>query len=102
MIPRGALLAACVWVLLVMSACRGVPDGSVIFEREGCTLCHRFKDMGSGLDLTEVTSRRSDAWIREQIRSPRRHRPDTGMRSFAHLSRAEIDALVRLLHTGDK
>lgn len=93
----GLLLLA---LLSLVSAC-APPDGLEVFTREGCTLCHHYEDIGHGpVDLTNVTERRSEAWIRDQLRNARLHRPDSGMPSFAHLSRAEVDALLRFLRNG--
>ncbi|MHB8880166.1 MAG: c-type cytochrome [Thermodesulfovibrionales bacterium] len=76
-----------------------LPEGSEIFKREGCITCHSFKGSGgsAGPELTSVTSRRTDSWIRRQIRDPRSNDPSSAMPSFKHLSRKEITALIRYL-----
>lgn len=78
---------------------RDTPDGGEIFRREGCISCHSFKGQGAGAgpELTGVTSRRSDSWIRDQIKDPRLHDPDSRMPAFGHLSRREIRALIAYL-----
>jgi cbb3-type cytochrome oxidase cytochrome c subunit len=79
------------------------PEGAEIFTREGCILCHRHGGIGHGtVDLTNVTERRSEAWIRDQIHDARLHSPDSGMPSFAHLSPQEVDALIRFLRKGPR
>ena len=79
-----------------------LPDGAEIFKREGCINCHSFRGAGgsAGPELTAVTKRRTDAWIRRQIRDPKSHDPGTMMPSFAHLSRKEISALIKHLKQG--
>jgi cbb3-type cytochrome oxidase cytochrome c subunit len=82
-----------------------LPDGAEIFKREGCINCHRFRGAGgsAGPELTAVTKRRTDAWIRRQIRDPKSHNPGTMMPSFNHLSRKETSALIKhLKQDGDK
>ena len=50
-------------------------DGKMLFHKERCIYCHRFKGKGAaiGPDLTGVATRRSDEWIRDQIKNPRLH-----------------------------
>ncbi|MDA8083766.1 MAG: cbb3-type cytochrome c oxidase subunit II [Nitrospiraceae bacterium] len=74
-----------------------LPDGAVIFSEEGCIDCHSFKGRGGSTcpDLTAVTGRRSDSWIRRQINDPRSHNPNSMMPSFSHLSYREISALIQ-------
>ncbi|TAN38476.1 MAG: c-type cytochrome [Nitrospirae bacterium] len=76
-----------------------LPEGSEIFKREGCISCHSFKGSGgsAGPELTSVTSRRTDPWIRRQITDPKSHNPSSAMPSFRHLSRKEVTALIRYL-----
>ena len=88
----GALVFACTPI-----------SGKELFQSEYCPACHIYKGIGKegALDLSEVTSRRSDEWIRQQLEDSRKHRPDTGMPSFAHLSKKQVEALIRFLHTGE-
>ncbi len=83
--------------LIVMFADQ--PDGAEIFKREGCINCHSFKGVGgsAGPELTAVKERRTDAWIRQQIRDSRSHNPATIMPSFSHLSHRDISALIAYL-----
>lgn len=83
--------------LIVMFSDR--PDGAEIFKREGCINCHSFRGTGgsAGPELTAVTKRRTDAWIRRQIRDPKSHNLGTMMPSFTHLSRKEISVLIKYL-----
>jgi mono/diheme cytochrome c family protein len=85
---------------LLASGCAGnARDGAILFERERCIYCHSFKGHGAhvGPDLTEIAKRRSDAWIRDQIRNPRLHHPNPGMPGHEYLSQSQIDALLRYL-----
>ncbi len=70
-----------------------------MFQREFCPACHYFRGLGraDGIDISTVGERRSPRWIREQIINPRSHNPTIGMPSHAHLSRAEVGALVAML-----
>jgi mono/diheme cytochrome c family protein len=75
------------------------PDGSVIFRREGCSGCHSFRGRGGGAgpELTGVTARRTGRWIREEIRNPKSHNPNSRMPEFSHLTEGEIKALIKYL-----
>ncbi|HXX57592.1 MAG TPA: cytochrome c [Thermodesulfovibrionales bacterium] len=85
--------------LVVITAVTGTPDGSILFTRERCINCHTFKGKGAavGPDLTDVTKRRSDEWIRDQIRTPRSHSPNPGMPPHEKLSKRQIKALIKYL-----
>lgn len=74
-------------------------DGKDIFVREGCKGCHMIKGEGGviGPDLTQVTSRRSDDWIYDQIRNSRKHNPESRMPVFDHLKGREIRAVIQYL-----
>jgi cytochrome c2 len=74
-------------------------DGAILFQRERCIYCHRFKGQGAtiGPDLTDVAKRRNDEWLSDQIRAPRLHYADPGMPSHEYLSRKEINDLIKFL-----
>ncbi|VAX26671.1 hypothetical protein MNBD_NITROSPIRAE02-954 [hydrothermal vent metagenome] len=74
-------------------------DGASLFQKEGCINCHRFKGAGGSIcpDLTDVASKRSDAWLRQQIKDPGVNYPDSTMPGFGHLSEKEIQALIDYL-----
>ncbi len=74
-------------------------SGAILFERERCIYCHAFKGEGAkiGPDLTDVTKKRSDEWLRDQIRDPKLHYPNPGMPGHEYLSRKEISALIQYL-----
>jgi len=94
----GAVIAvAIIIVLLEVSA----PDGAELFRTRGCIGCHSFKGRGGaiGPDLTAVTHRRSRGWIRDQIKNPRLHNPNTVMPSFSQLSWREVNALINYLNS---
>jgi cbb3-type cytochrome oxidase cytochrome c subunit len=91
-----AVLLCCLFLITLFY---DIPDGTPIFRREGCINCHSFKGNGgaAGPELTAVTKRRSDSWIRQQIKDPKSHNNGSMMPSFDHLSRKEVTALIRYL-----
>ena len=91
-ILAGAAFLFIVIVIMFMDA----PDGSSIFIREGCINCHSFKGKGgsAGPELTAVAKRRSNSWIRQQLKDPQVHNPGSIMPSFRHLSWIEVTALI--------
>jgi cbb3-type cytochrome oxidase cytochrome c subunit len=91
--------AVIIFILVALITYQTAPDGAEVFVREGCPGCHSFKGhgAGSGPDLTSVTERRSDRWIRRQIKNPRSNAPDSRMPAFDHLSRREINSVIRYL-----
>lgn len=82
---------------LLLGGCAG--KGAKLFVKEGCVKCHSFKGTGGnmGPNLTAVTNRRSDRWIRRQIRNSKRNNPDSRMPEFGHLSELEIRSIVSYL-----
>jgi len=74
-------------------------DGASLFQKEGCINCHRFKGEGGSIcpDLTDVTRKRSDKWIRQQIKDSGVNYPNSTMPGFGHLSEKEIQALIDYL-----
>lgn len=76
-------------------------DGAILFEKERCIYCHMFKGHGAtiGPDLTNVAKRRSDKWLREQIRDPNLHYPNPRMPNHEYLSRKEINDLIEYLRS---
>lgn len=93
-VSRHISLAIALSLLIPALVSCAKPDGARLFDKAGCTTCHRFKGMGQGLDISNVSSGRARGWVREQIVEPRRHRADTGMPGFSHLKSSEIDALT--------
>jgi cytochrome c2 len=73
--------------------------GAILFERERCIYCHKFRGQGAtiGPDLTDVAKRRSDEWLRDQIRDPKLHNPTPGMPGHEYLSTEEINDLIKYL-----
>ena len=94
-------------VLLTMSILSSVivgcavstSDGEILFEKERCIYCHSFKGKGAhiGPDLTDIAKRRSDEWIRDQIRNPKLHYPNPGMPGHESLSRKQINTIIKYL-----
>ncbi len=91
-----AATVAVIFVLLYLFT-QGSPDGAVLFRNQGCINCHSFKGKGGEAcpDLTEVTKRRSDGWIRDQIKDSRKHYPNSRMPNFGNLSYREVSAIIR-------
>ncbi len=87
-------------LLLSFSAC--AKNGRQIMEKEGCFSCHRYKGYGADIcpDLTDVTKRRSDQFIRQQLRDPSKNFTNSKMPSFSYLSDKDIDAIINYLKTG--
>lgn len=85
--------------LLALTALGCSVEGQKVLAGKGCLDCHRFKGVGGSIcpDLTDVTKRRSDVWIRQQIINPSENNPDSKMPGFSELSEREIQALLRYL-----
>ncbi len=92
---------AAVLLIIIFTIIQGFANGEEIFKRQGCINCHSFKGEGGETcpDLTAVTQRRTHSWIRDQIRNPKQHNPNSMMPSFDYLSRGEINAIIRYLKT---
>ena len=82
-----------------LAGCVSADRGREIYTREKCPSCHQFRGEGGSLapDLTAVSARRSDAWLRRQILSPKKNDPDSRMPAYGHLSRSEIRSLLAYL-----
>ncbi len=76
---------------------QGSPNGAELFKNQGCMNCHSFKGKGgeTGPDLTHVARRRSDGWIRDQIKDPKKHNAGSRMPDFGNLSYRQIGAIIR-------
>ena len=97
------LLAAFAATMLIVIACANPKDGRGLFLKVGCTKCHNFKGNGSGIiDLSSVTSRRTDQWIYDQITRPKSHDPNTGMPSFGDLTETEVHSIIGFFHSDGK
>ncbi len=96
------LVIAALAALMALAACSN-KDAKGIFKSE-CVKCHTFKGIGSGIvDLSNVTERRSDIWIKDQIEDARRHDEGSGMPRFRDaLTGAEIDSLIQFFHSNPK
>ena len=87
-------------LLGVVAGCfLNTPDGAMLFKGERCIYCHTFKGQGAkiGPDLTNVTKKRTDQWLRNQIRDPKLHYPNPGMPGHEYLSDREITAIIKYL-----
>ncbi len=97
----GVVVFLCVVVVIGFEIFQSAPDGAAIFRNEGCINCHSFKGQGGELcpDLTAVTQRRTESWIRDQIRNPKQHNPGSMMPSFSQLSGREVSAIIKYLRS---
>ena len=88
-------------VFLLVIAFLFMPHGEALFNEQKCITCHRFKGQGgmAGPDLTDVTKRRSTAWIMRQIKNSRLHNPASRMPAYDHLGYLEIWAIISYLRT---
>ncbi len=84
---------------LITPVAQGGNPGEAAFRAQGCSACHLLDGTGGhvGPDLTHVGARRSTEWIKQQIRDPKSHNPDSIMPSFAKLPKKDIDALAGYL-----
>jgi cbb3-type cytochrome oxidase cytochrome c subunit len=98
------LVLAITMLATVASACTKSRSGEEVFSSEFCPTCHYFRGIGrdGGIDLSEVRQRRSKGWIKEHIVNPKIHDPNIGMPNHAHLSNAELNALVEFLTSTEK
>lgn len=92
----GALV---LFTTVLFLSCAKTPSGTEVFTSEYCPACHYFRGLGKvdSIDISNVGQHRSPGWIREHIINPKSHDPNIGMPGFAHLSGAEVDALVHML-----
>jgi mono/diheme cytochrome c family protein len=95
------LAAGFFMVFLLTSTVLFMPHGEPLFNEQKCVTCHRFKGQGgmAGPDLTEVTKRRSTAWIMRQIKNSRSHNPESRMPVYDHLNYLEICAIISYLRS---
>lgn len=93
------LTVALATLMMTLAACSS-KDAKGIFKSE-CATCHKFRGIGSGIiDLSDITERRSDIWIKDQIEDARRHDESSGMPRFRDaLTGEQIDSLVQFLHS---
>ena len=88
-------LVAC--AIIASGACAS--RGKEVFIREGCVICHRFREFGSGgaPDLSDIGSRRDASWIRIQIVNPGTHNPAARMPPFPRITGFELWSLAAFL-----
>ncbi|UCG78781.1 MAG: cytochrome c [Nitrospirota bacterium] len=87
------LAVAAMVIITSITGC--APDASKIFAKK-CAACHAFKGFGGSIcpDLTDVSKRRTDAWIIQQIKDPAVNDPNAKMQGFPEMSEKEIQALI--------
>jgi ubiquinol-cytochrome c reductase cytochrome b subunit len=76
--------------------------GKALFNSQGCSGCHKINGIGGSLgpDLSDEGKKgRSSQWLKEQIRNPKSHFPNSVMPSFSALSDREMSNLVDYLMT---
>jgi mono/diheme cytochrome c family protein len=85
--------------LSVPSLCLANPDGQKIFQQK-CKMCHKVNGAGGklGPDLTQISTRRDENYIREKLKEPTKSKSDSVMPVFDP-SPAEVDAVVVYLKT---
>lgn len=73
--------------------------GSKVYLAQGCNACHSMQGSGGALapDLTHVGSRRSKAWILQQLDDPRRNNVQSIMPSFGQLATVDKQQLADYL-----
>lgn len=87
-----------VLVALAVSYTLYFPDGEALFKEQGCVRCHTINGVGKGpIDLSHVSQEWSAVRLRDQIRNPSVNNPDTAMPNFGHLSKKEVEALIKFL-----
>ena len=93
------LLAISILCSITIGCVADTHEGAVLFEKERCINCHTFKGQGAqiGPDLTDIAKRRSDEWIRDQIRNPKLHFPNPRMPGHEYLSRKQINSIIKYL-----
>ncbi len=77
---------------------KGTTLGRRVYLAQQCDLCHAIDGIGGriGPDLTNIGSKRSPAWLADEVTDPSSHEPDTKMPDHA-LAKAELKALVDYL-----
>ncbi len=91
-----------VLLLVVLSFTGCAKNGRQIMEKEGCFSCHRYKNYGADIcpDLTDITKKRSDEFIRQQLKDPSKNFTNSKMPGYSYLSDKDIDAIIKFLKTG--
>ncbi len=77
-----------------------IDRGKQFFSTEGCDACHMVNGKGGkvGPDLSdEGTKGHSREWLSVQIRDPKKHKPNSIMRSYADLPDSTVYDLVSYL-----
>jgi cytochrome c2 len=74
-------------------------NGEKLFQKEGCSTCHRFKGKGGnmGPDLTAITEIRNDSSIESYLKNPKQQNHYARMPSFDHLSWGKRRAIIAYL-----
>jgi mono/diheme cytochrome c family protein len=79
------------------SSPQAVEEGKKVFAANACGACHAVEGkanlLGPGLQ-NEAHAGRSPEWLREQIRAPRSHSPDSVMPAYTSLTPRQLDDLV--------
>jgi len=93
----GGFLGLLLLALLLLGGC--AEKGAKLFAEEGCAECHSFKGKGGNLapDLTAVTERRDEGWIKKKIKNSEKLDGNYRMPPFEHLSEYEIRSIIKYL-----
>ena len=75
--------------------------GEKIYKERGCSACHSIEWVGGviGPDLTQVTLRRTDEWLRNWLKDPPSVLKDTVMPKVPWRSEQEISDLIEFFKT---
>ena len=94
---RGWTLGLWFFAILLLGGC--ADKGAKLFVEEGCAECHSFKGKGGSLapDLTAVTHRRDEGWIKKKIQNSEKLDNSYRMPPFDHLSDYEIRSIIKYL-----
>jgi len=99
------VIAAAVIIALIIFVARSyffLPNGKTLFIEQGCVRCHTFRGVGNGpINISNVSQKWSNERLRDQIRNPSTNNPETGMPNFGHLSRRQMNALIKFLNGKD-
>jgi cytochrome c553 len=84
---------------LIITGCQANSRGAKVFATNRCPECHVIDGKGGsvGPNLTYVGSRRSRAFIIQQIKDSKVNNPNTNMPSFGNLPEQDINSLADYL-----
>ena len=108
----GTSLCALAFLLLTYLSLRSIPlrthiknmdesvvRGKKIWERKNCMGCHTLLGEGAyyAPELTQVTSRRSDIWLKQFLKNPEQMYPGQRKMTNFHLTDVQIEDVINFL-----